>query len=77
MFTDRDRTSRQRSSPAGRFDLQRLSSQHHRVIPVHHSLVLHREQNIEVLPLTPQKRAAGLQRPHLESLIELGHIFFP
>src|ERR1017187_3291899 len=74
MFADGDRTSSQRSSTARRFDLQRFPSHHHRVISAHHPLLLHREQNIQILPLAPQKRAARLQSPHLESLIELGRV---
>src|ERR1039458_6148865 len=74
MFADGDRASSERSSPARGFDLQRLSSDYHRVIPAHHPLLLYRKQNIQILPLAPQKRAARLQSRHLESLIELGHV---
>src|SRR6202007_137260 len=45
MFADGHRASSQRSSKTRGCDLQGLSSNHHRVVPTHHSLLLHREQN--------------------------------
>src|ERR1700758_5300019 len=74
MLADGDRASSECSSKARRFDLQRFPSHHHRVIPAHHPRLLHREQNIQILPLARQKRATPLQSRHLESLIELRHV---
>ena len=74
MFADGDRASRECSSPARRFDLQRFPTHHHRVIPAHHPHLLHREQHIQILPLARQKRATRLQGRHLEALIELGRV---
>src|SRR5271154_6112869 len=74
MFADGDRASSECSSPARRFDLPSFPSHHYRVIPAHHPRLLHREQNIQILPLARQKRATRLQSRHLKSLIELGRV---
>ena len=77
MFADRDRTSGQGSPPARRLDLKNRSSHYDRVIPAHHSLLLHREHHVQILSGARQKRAAALQCRSLEPPIELGHVVLP
>src|ERR1017187_9854703 len=77
MLADRDRASGQSSPPARRFDLQNLSSHYDGVIPVHHSLLLHREHHLEILSPAGHKGAPPLCSGDLKTPIELGRVFLP
>jgi len=77
VFAHRDRASRQRSPPARSLELEYCFSHHHRIIPVHHSLLLHREHHVQVLSPVGQKRAARVQGRNPKPPIELGHVVLP
>ena len=77
MFAHRDRASRERSPPARRLDLKNLSAHHNCVVPVHHSFLLHREHDVQVLSPAGQKRAARPRGRHSKPPIELRHVVLP
>ncbi len=71
---DRDRASSQRAAPVHFLDLQGQVLEADRVVPVHRTLELEREDQIQITTPAGDKSAACLGCRNLKASIELGHI---
>src|SRR5712692_5401114 len=67
----------QRAAPVHPIDLQHAPTHAHRVVPVHHPLVLHREDALQVLAAGRHKRAFRLRRRHRKAPVELREVTLP
>src|SRR2546421_9176702 len=70
-------TARQAGSPAHHFNLQTEILNADRVVAIHRTLELQREDEIQIPAATQHKRAARLRRPYLKTAVELGHVVLP
>src|SRR5712691_2261820 len=74
VFAHRDPTARQRAPPTSPLDLQHPIPRTHRVVPIHHPLLLEGKDTIQIASLHPQKGMPRLGRPHREAPVEVGHV---
>ena len=77
MLMHPDRATRQGRSPAHRFDLQAEVLKAHGVVPIHRTLKLQTENEVQVLTSLGQKGRSPFCRTHLKVAIELCHVMFP
>src|SRR6185312_14059819 len=77
MLMDRYRLFRQAVSPTRLVDLPPLAADRHRVVLRHHTLGLHREDQVQVAPAASAKGRSPLLRRHRKLLIELSDISLP
>src|SRR5712692_423788 len=69
--------ARQRTAPAHPIHLQDPLAHRQSVVPVHHALVLHREDALQVFPASRRKRALRLRRRHRKAPVELRQVTLP
>jgi hypothetical protein len=60
-----------------RFDLQAEVLKAHGVVPIHRTLKLQAENEVQVLTSAGQKCRSPFRSAHLKAAIELGHVVFP
>jgi len=77
MLMHPDRAARQGRAPAHRFDLQAEVLKAHGVVPIHRTLKLQAENQVQVLTSAGQKCRSPFRSAHLKAAIELGHVVFP
>jgi hypothetical protein len=77
MLVHHHRAACQTRSPAHRFDLQAEVLKVDRVVPVHRTLELQGEDEIQIAAATGHKRAAPFCGLHLEAAVKLGHVVLP
>src|SRR5260370_41920642 len=77
MLMHPDRAARQGRAPAQRFDLQAEVLKAHGVVPIHRTLKLQAENELQVLTSAGQKCPYPFRSAHLKAAIELGPVVFP
>src|SRR5215831_17866403 len=74
VLVHQDRTAGQRGPPADPFHLQAQVLNTHRVVPVDRTLVLQREDQVQVSAAAAHKGTAPLRSRHLKASIELAEV---